>query len=155
MRLSRRFTLATATLALILYSASTARSDEALVVPPAPSPTPIPDMDEPMMIIPAAKLRPTEVVIGPVNSAEYRRIYDSIPFNRAEYRVNPNYRHDSAMEILTGHARHQTVIQHNYEHKQPVKVVPPPARPSRIIYPFSDSGFHLGLPFGYSWGRNW
>jgi hypothetical protein len=43
-----------------------------------------------------------------VNAADYQRIYDSIPFNRAQYNVNPSYRHDSAMEILTGNARHKT-----------------------------------------------
>ena len=45
----------------------------------------------------------------------YRRIYDSIPFNRAEYNFNPTYRHDSAMEIMTGNARHQTVVTHRNE----------------------------------------
>ena len=44
---------------------------------------------------------------------DYRRIYNSIPFNRAEYNVNPSYRHDSTMELLTGNARHQTILRHN------------------------------------------
>lgn len=43
----------------------------------------------------------------------YQRIYESIPFNRAEYNVNPSYRHDSTMELLTGNARHQTILRHN------------------------------------------
>jgi len=47
-----------------------------------------------------------------VNSADYVRIYKSIPFNRAEYNANPTYRHDSTMEILTGNARHQTIVRH-------------------------------------------
>ncbi len=47
-----------------------------------------------------------------VDSADYVRIYRSIPFNRAEYNANPTYRHDSAMEILTGIGRHQTIVRH-------------------------------------------
>ncbi len=47
-----------------------------------------------------------------VNVADYVRIYGSIPFNRAEYNANPTYRHDSTMEILTGNARHQTIVRH-------------------------------------------
>ena len=47
-----------------------------------------------------------------VDSADYVRIYKSIPFNRAEYNANPTYRHDSTMEILTGNARHQTIVRH-------------------------------------------
>ncbi|MCP4170563.1 MAG: hypothetical protein GY758_07310 [Fuerstiella sp.] len=47
-----------------------------------------------------------------VDAADYVRIYRSIPFNRAEYNVNPNYRHDSTMEILTGIGRHQTIVRH-------------------------------------------
>ncbi len=46
------------------------------------------------------------------NAADYTRIYNSIPFNRAEYDANPTYRHDSAMEILTGNARHKTIVRH-------------------------------------------
>jgi len=47
------------------------------------------------------------------SAADYARIYESIPFNRAEYNANPTYRHDSAMEILTGNARHQTIVRHS------------------------------------------
>ena len=47
-----------------------------------------------------------------VNVADYVRVYGSIPFNRAEYNANPTYRHDSTMEILTGNARHQTIVRH-------------------------------------------
>ena len=87
-----------------------------------------------------------------VDQAEYQRIYNSIPFSRAEYRVNPGYRHDSAMEILTGNTRHQTMVQHNYEHKQPVRPNPVPARPSRILTPFSSWSNILGIPYGF---RGW
>lgn len=168
MQLARRFTLAMATVALGIYIAKEARSDEAGPVPAIPVPAafdltaavpsaPVPSApdltiespDESMEIIPAAKLRATEdvpmvmfnaegsPVPSGISESEYRRVYDSIPFSRSEYKANPNYRHDSAMEILTGNARHQTIIQHNFEHKQPVQRIPAPARPSRVLVPFS------------------
>ncbi|APZ94025.1 hypothetical protein [Fuerstiella marisgermanici] len=69
------------------------------------------------------------------NAADYTRIYKSIPFNRAEYDVNPSYRHDSAMEILTGNARHKTVVHHGTSPKnQPVVVQP--SQPTIMPYPF-------------------
>ncbi len=52
-------------------------------------------------------------VVSATCGQDYQRIYDSIPFNRAEYNVNPSYRHDSTMELLTGNARHQTILQHS------------------------------------------
>ena len=42
----------------------------------------------------------------------YTEVYNSIPFNRAEYNRNPTYRHDSTMEILTGNSRTQTIVRH-------------------------------------------
>lgn len=51
----------------------------------------------------------------------YMRIYSSIPFNRAEYNVNPSYRHDSTMEILTGNARHNTIVRHDAASSRPVE----------------------------------
>jgi hypothetical protein len=42
-------------------------------------------------------------------AASYQQIYRSIPFNRALYNVNPTYRHDATMELLTGSARTQTI----------------------------------------------
>lgn len=41
---------------------------------------------------------------------EYQRVYDSIPFSRAEYDANPSYRHDATMEFLFGQMR-PTVIE--------------------------------------------
>ena len=64
-----------------------------------------PAIPEPPTSLTPAATRPTD--------DDYRLIYRSIPFNRTEYNVNPSYRHDAAMEILTGHARHQTVLQHS------------------------------------------
>ena len=43
---------------------------------------------------------------APHAAADYRSVYASIPFNRAEYVANPTYRHDATMEILTGQQRH-------------------------------------------------
>jgi len=60
---------------------------------------------------------------------EYRRIYRSIPFNRAAYNANPSYRHDSTMEILTGNARHQTIVQH----KNTPVVQPRPRQPTFLL----------------------
>jgi hypothetical protein len=81
------------------------------------------------------------------DAAEYQRIYRSIPFNRSEYRVNPGYRHDATMELLTGNARHQTIVRHEHKHAQPVRRVPPAARPSRILTPVSGWSYFPGLPY--------
>lgn len=48
--------------------------------------------------------------IIPVQTALYRDIYFSIPFNRAEYNAYPSYRHDATMELLFNQMRN-TVIQ--------------------------------------------
>lgn len=169
MKNSPRFTMAMATVALVLYAAKSARSDE-LPVPSLPTQEalapgiPGEQVQEAlaMEIQPAIKLRtvpsiPVEAQslvanesgIISIDPSAYSRIYNSIPFNRAEYDVNPNYRHDSTMEILTGNARHQTIVRHSFEHKQPVQRIPAPARPSRILVPFSP----FGLPFGGSFGN--
>lgn len=163
MKLSRRFTLTVATVALVIYATKSARSDELQL--PAPSAPQLHQDDWVMEIQPAVKLSsapsiPVEarsavagesasIVIDP---SAYSRIYNSIPFNRVEYDANPNYRHDSTMEILTGNARHQTIIQHNFEHKQPTRRIPAPSLPSRIVTPFSSSGLLYGWPIGYGLG---
>lgn len=169
MKNSRRFTMAMATVALVLYAAKSARSDELPVPSLLTQEAPVPGIPGEQVqdtlgieIQPAIKLRTApsipveakplvanesgEISIDP---SAYSRIYSSIPFNRAEYDVNPNYRHDSTMEILTGNARHQTIVRHNFVHKQPVQRIPAPTRPSRILVPFSP----LGLPFGASFGN--
>jgi|GEM_PF-3589232 hypothetical protein len=40
-----------------------------------------------------------------VDPAEYRRVYASIPFSRAEYDAYPGYRHEATMELLLGQLR--------------------------------------------------
>jgi len=185
MKLSRRFTLTTAIVAIVLYAATSARSDEVensiepqqdppteqvpeaskLPEPPLPAPQQQSDDEWAMEIQPASKvpfvlsepipLNPTATDAGHIvtfDRAEYSRIYNSIPFNRAEYDVNPNYRHDSTMEILTGNSRHQTIVKHDFEHKQPVRRIPAPTRPSRILVPFNLPYMPFGSSFGYGFG---
>ena len=162
MKISRRFTLTMAIVAVVLYAAKAARSDE-LQIPERPVPAELSHEEWTMEIQPAVKLATVPSIPVEARSvvadektvfdpSAYARIYNSIPFNRAEYNVNPNYRHDSTMEILTGNARHQTIVQHNFEHKQPVKRIPAPGLPSRILTPFSSSGLLYGVPFGFGYG---
>jgi hypothetical protein len=76
---------------------------------------------------------------------EYRRIYQSIPFNRAEFNANPSYRHDSTMEILTGIPRHQTIVQHNN-----TPVVQPRPRPRTFLLPSRYNQRRRGLNHYYT-----
>ena len=69
------------------------------------------------------------------NAADYTRIYKAIPFNRSEYNANPSYRHDSAMEILTGNPRHKTVVHHGTSPRnQPVRIQQ--TQPTVVPYPY-------------------
>ena len=79
----------------------------------------------------------TRPIVDPV---EYSRVFRSIPFNRAEYNANPSYRHDAAMEILTGNARHQTIVQHKNSRPQPA------ATPVGVI-PYRYNNPHRGLNY--------
>ncbi len=184
MRPIRRFTLATAVIALVLYASGTVRSDEPapvlVVIPPAQETpaTPVPVIpvasaestttsDVVMEIIPAQKLTVEKaagaapiVIADPADGVpaavtfsreEYQRVYNSIPFSRAEYKANPNYRHDTAMEILTGNPRTQTIVNHQHIDRKPVKRVPPPSRPSRPLTPFSGYSYFLGYPWMNFW----
>ncbi|MCA9049135.1 MAG: hypothetical protein KDA89_10435 [Planctomycetaceae bacterium] len=63
--------------------------------------------------------------------SDYERVYRAIPFNRPEYRVNPSYRHDSTMELLTGNARHKTIVRHDST-RRPVTTT---ASPTPLVYP--------------------
>lgn len=182
MRPIRRFTLATAVIALVLYASGTVRSDEPApvlaIIPPAQetpaSPVPVipattvaaTSEDVVMEIIPAQKLTVEQaegsapiVIANPANGVpaatfsreEYQRVYNSIPFSRAEYKANPNYRHDTAMEILTGNPRTQTIVNHQHIDRKPVKRLPPPSRPSRPLTPFSGYSYFLGYPWMNFW----
>ena len=61
----------------------------------------------------------------------YASVYESIPFNRAEYEANPGYRHDTTMEILFGKLR-DTVIYQNYS-----------PRPIINSYRLNDYGYSI------------
>jgi len=109
-----------------------------------------------ILIIPAEKLLREEVpptvpagVSGDAPSSvividrdAYNRIYRTIPFNRAEYRANPSYRHDSTMEILTGNARHQTIVKHTTVKPQPATT--PVTAP---VIPYRYNNWSRGLNY--------
>lgn len=81
---------------------------------------------------------------GAVTTADYNRIYDAIPFRRAEYNANPSYRHDSAMEILTGNARHQTVVVHDSDR---IPEGMPSARRASVPYRYNNPAWGLQYEF--------
>lgn len=94
----------------------------------------------PRVTTPDQEKFPVTTTETPLSAADYRRIYQSIPFSRAEYNVNPSYRHDSTMEILTGNARHQTTLQHST-----VPVAPP--RPQSHLQPYRYNSSRHGLNY--------
>ena len=78
----------------------------------------------------------------------YRRIYEAIPFNRAEYNVNPSYRHDATMEILTGHPRHRTFVTHSTQTGPTVRPRPPvPVLPYRYNNPSRGLNYYFYFPY--------
>jgi hypothetical protein len=108
-----------------------------------------------IQIIPAAKvsqrgqvqpepLPANEEESAPVADArEYARVYASIPFNRAEYNVNPSYRHDATMEILTGNARHKTLVVHQNGQQQQAATTAVPAIGGIRTVPWIRPGLRL------------
>lgn len=82
-----------------------------------------------------------------VNPADYARIYRSIPFNRAEYNANPNYRHDTTMEILTGNARHQTIVTNPMPRREPVVRDRPFALPWRYNSRARGLNYYFYYPY--------
>lgn len=143
------------------------------VSPPAPAPAdapaPLPIVEDPgILIIPAAKLSPADAAcMSPENSTQqvfgsdgaplnmpaaadpeiYARIYRTIPFNRAEYNVNPSYRHDATMEILTGNARHQTIVKHTTERPRPIVQTAPPVLPWRYNDAVRGLNYYFYFPY--------
>ena len=78
----------------------------------------------------------------------YRRIYEAIPFNRAEYNVNPSYRHDATMEILTGHPRHRTIVTHSTRTGPAVRPRPSvPVLPYRYNNPSRGLNYYFYFPY--------
>lgn len=76
----------------------------------------------------------------------YLQIYNSIPFNRAEYVANPAYRHDATMELLTGQPRPtagytgKTVRNREYTGYRPY--LPSSTDYYRYRYPFGYGGLY-------------
>lgn len=113
-----------------------------------------------ILIAPAVKATPPGAHTAPVKSeqaccesrpvvdpSEYSRVFNSIPFNRAEYNANPSYRHDAAMEILTGNPRHQTIVKHTNYRPQPI------AAPIQAV-PYRYNNPNRGLNY-YFYGPYW
>lgn len=50
-------------------------------------------------------------VLPTITPAEYREVYNSIPFSRSEYLANRDYRHEATMELLMGQLRPKTVVK--------------------------------------------
>jgi hypothetical protein len=107
-------------------------ADRAVPTPVEPGDTPPADESSLPEVVPGnlqpadeAPAEDTGVVITPADASDeaaeatvaassardgdYWTIYRSIPFLRSQYDANPSYRHDAAMELLTGNAR-PTVI---------------------------------------------
>ncbi|MBW3542500.1 MAG: hypothetical protein KY476_19735, partial [Planctomycetes bacterium] len=91
--------------------------------------------------------------------SEYETIYRSIPFRRSEYDAQPSYRHDAAMEILTGNPRPARIELNNINQAQsaPYGFAPPvlPYRPAvGYLTPWS---YHFRPYFGWrgTYGSLW
>jgi hypothetical protein len=134
-------------------SPEAAKKDEAAVpslkqgVDSVPAPVtstvlpPLPPLERPTEVVCAEPIitprspdqAPFPLPPPPAQTAMYRDIYFSIPFNRAEYNAYPSYRHDATMEFLFNQMR-PTVIQrgstHNYNY---------------------DMGYGMGYGYGYGW----
>ena len=111
-------------------------------------------LSSPSSMAPESEIAPSRSPVATLaagfNRQEYQRVYRSIPYSRVQFRANPNYRHDSAMEILTGHPRTKTTVHH--EDRSPIKTIPAPSRPSRLLPPLSARGGWFGLlPWLNAW----
>lgn len=76
-----------------------------------------------------------------IDPADYVVAYNSVPFSRAEYDANPSYRHDAAMEMLTGQLR--TKIVNQYPAPDPEPFVDPILN-GTFLLPFSDPYYLQG-----------
>ncbi|MCA9076119.1 MAG: hypothetical protein KDA93_13910 [Planctomycetaceae bacterium] len=93
---------------------------ESLPMPPAPVPQSVPVPESTPATIQPQYSETDDMGIAivpnyrqPTRASEYRHLYDSIPFSRAEYLANPSYRHDSTMELMTGVPR-QSALSRGY-----------------------------------------
>ncbi|MGD9853704.1 MAG: hypothetical protein AB7U20_02015, partial [Planctomycetaceae bacterium] len=84
-------------------------------------------------------------------AAAYERVYNAIPFNRTEYLANPSYRHETAMELLTGNQR-QIVVNRTYT----PKLHGPTERSPLFLYNryggYYGGGMGYGGPSPYGFG---
>lgn len=95
--------------AIQLVSAAVAQADGAVPAAVAETPAvPVESVEHGVAITPYPASIP--------QAAAYARIYNAIPFSRAEYLANPSYRQETAMELLTGNQR-QIVVNRTYTPK--------------------------------------
>lgn len=87
----------------VLDDATVQSTGEQSAESPAPASALAPTADAPP-ILPAAA-----GIAGFTTAGSYQAIYESIPFSRSEYNVQPNYRHQATMDLLTG----QRAVQSN------------------------------------------
>ena len=109
----------------------------AVALPPSPvlieSPKPLCTNCALPIITPRPAEYPANPQIVVPQTALYRDIYFSIPFNRVEYNAVPSYRHDATMELLFNQMR-PTVIQ----------------RGATNVNQFGlNAGYYGGYPSGY------
>ncbi len=117
--------------------------DAALVPATQDSLSPAPGVNS----VPVTDARPSlaSPSVDPVARVrQYREIYNSIPFSRAEFNANQSYRHEATMEILFGQMR-STVIS-----RQRTSInVQSPAQP-RVLPYYNWYGIHNAWsPYSY------
>lgn len=106
----------------------------------------------------AARSRPTEL------ASLYSRVYGSIPYIPSEHQVNPAYRHDATMEILTGRPRPAAALARPSADPgapagglaYPLGVLPPGALSpivSPYIYPYPYPHGFAPYASARGWGR--
>lgn len=77
-----------------------------------------------------------------MNGLTYRQAYESIPFSRSMYLANPAYRHDAAMELLTGVPRQSVHSTYEARLNDPI-----PPQPEFHYNNYGDFGTGVG-PYG-------
>jgi hypothetical protein len=71
-----------------------------------------------------------------VQGRRYEDAYNSIPYSQLEYRANPSYRHDAAMELLFGELRPTTIVRQSAP-----QTVDSPRIPLYRPYPMTPSEY--------------
>lgn len=88
-----------------------------------------------------------------VDPTTYRQIYESIPFNRAEYNANPSYRHDATLELMFGKMRDTVIHRYNYQptQTQQTSVYPNAVQPARRPYRYNRNLRSYGVGYYFLW----